>query len=316
MKISIAMCTYNGTRFLEHQLNSIAAQELQPLELIICDDGSSDTTLQIIDAFCETVLFPVHVHRNSTNLGSTKNFQKAIELCRGDLIALCDQDDYWSPDKLNTMSSVLEENPNVAGVFSNAHLIDQDGQLVQGDLWQRGTFTLTEQKNFTKLLAPYRLIARDTVTGATLLFRASYVHQLVPISAEWIHDGWIALILASVAELRPLPACPMSYRLHAAQQVGLHDTSWYSHLATRKEKALASHLQMVRRLSAMADRLEALNVSPDILRALQHRISFYVRRAQLLGFSRTRRLVGTTRLLPGYFTHANGIMSLLRDIFH
>jgi len=101
MKISVAMCTYNGSRFLENQLNSIGAQEVQPFELVICDDGSTDSTVQIIEAFRETVSFPVHLHRNSTNLGSTRNFQEAIELCRGDIIALCDQDDYWLPPQNN-----------------------------------------------------------------------------------------------------------------------------------------------------------------------------------------------------------------------
>ena len=316
MRISIAMCTYNGARFLEQQLRSIGAQVLQPFELIICDDGSTDTTAQIVNAFSQAVSFPVHFHRNLTTLGSTKNFEKAIKLCRGDLIALCDQDDFWSPDKLNTMSLTFETDPQVAGVFSNAHLIGQDGESLPGDLWQRAAFSKKERKKFSRSSAPYRLMARDTITGATLLFRTCYVGQLVPISTEWVHDGWIALILASIADLRPLPACPMSYRLHAAQQVGLKERSWYPHLATKKEEALASHLQMVRRLSDMAERLDALEASPKVLGALRHRIKFYARRAEILGLSRARRLPAEVHLAPSYFVHAGGITSLLRDFFH
>ena len=316
MKISVAMCTYNGERFLEHQLNSIGSQELEPFELVICDDNSTDATAQIVDAFRQAVSFPVHFLRNPTNLGSTKNFEKAIQLCRGDLIALCDQDDYWLPEKLSTMSAVFEASPQIAGVFSNARLIDQGGEFVQGDLWTRGRFSSHERTKFTKMSAPYRLMARDTVTGATLLFRASYVSQLVPISTEWVHDGWIAMILASIAELQPFPACPMSYRLHASQQIGLRERPWYSHLTTQKEKALASHLQMIRRLSAMVDRLETLNVDPSILVALRHRAKFYAGRADVLRLPRPRRLAPALRLIASYFTHADGVVSLLRDLSH
>ena len=316
MNISIAMCTYNGKQFLQHQLDSIATQQLQPFELVICDDGSTDTTAQIVDAFRKAVSFPVYFHRNAVNLGSTKNFEKAIQLCQGEVIALCDQDDFWAPEKLAIMSAVFESNPQIAGVFSNANLMDQDGNIVQGDLWTRGKFPPNDTRRFTKSAAPFRLMARDTVTGATLLFRACYLNQLLPISHEWVHDGWIAMILASIAELRPLPACPMSYRLHASQQVGLKEVPWHAHLKTHKESAIASHAQMVRRLSAMLARLEALNAHPNIVTALRHRTHFYAGRADVLHLPRSRRFAPAARLLSGYFTQAGGVTSLLRDLFH
>ena len=96
MNISVAMCTYNGDLFLEEQLRSIAAQTRQPYEVIVCDDGSTDGTEEIISAFRNAVGFPVHVKRNSINLGSTKNFEQAIGICTGDAIALCDQSFEWA----------------------------------------------------------------------------------------------------------------------------------------------------------------------------------------------------------------------------
>ena len=97
MKISVAMCTFNGSRYLEEQLGSVAQQSLSPFELVVCDDGSTDATVEIVHRFALRSPFPVYLHQNVTNLGSTRNFEQAIQLCRGEAIALCDQDDYWLP---------------------------------------------------------------------------------------------------------------------------------------------------------------------------------------------------------------------------
>ncbi len=137
MNISVAMCTYNGCRFLAGQLESIGQQTTRPSELIICDDGSTDSTAEIVRAFGEEAPFPVRFIRNEVKLGSTKNFEKAILRCSGDAIALCDQDDVWQKDKLEWVARVLESEPDVAGVFSDALLIDENSRPMPGTLWQR-----------------------------------------------------------------------------------------------------------------------------------------------------------------------------------
>ena len=135
MQISVAMCTYNGQKYLEEQLNSIAVQSLLPIELVICDDGSADDTAEIVRQFSSTAPFPVHFFKNERNLGSTKNFEKAVSLCVGELIALSDQDDVWVPEKLARLAAVLAANPSVGGVFSNAQLIDGASRPLERLLW-------------------------------------------------------------------------------------------------------------------------------------------------------------------------------------
>ena len=88
MRISIAMCTYNGALHLHEQLDSFTSQSYPPNELIVCDDGSTDDTVSLIENFATHSTFPVRISRNERNLGSTKNFEKAISLCGGDLIDL------------------------------------------------------------------------------------------------------------------------------------------------------------------------------------------------------------------------------------
>ena len=96
MKISIAMCTYNGAEFLPAQLQSILTQSRPPDEIIICDDRSTDDTQALLKKFATESPIPIAVHINDHNLGSVKNFERTISLCTGDVIALSDQDDVWA----------------------------------------------------------------------------------------------------------------------------------------------------------------------------------------------------------------------------
>lgn len=324
MKISVAMCTYNGSRYLQQQLHSIGQQTVAPYELVICDDGSSDSTEEIIQRFRGSVSFPVAFQRNAQNLGSTRNFEQAIRLCHGDGIALCDQDDVWDPTKLADMGTVLDEHPGLAGVFSNASLMDEHSTPQLGNLWQRSGFTQLRQRSFNRQTAPDQLINRDTVTGATLLFRASYIPILFPIPTEWIHDGWIALLLASVAEIKPLATLPMTYRLHTHQQVGLKQTPLRTHFATEKKSALKFSLTQASRFRLLLARLEEIDstedslykVSPALFEKVNRRIRFYETRALILNLSAARRLRAATQLLPEYRLYEKGMFSLLRDLMH
>lgn len=104
MKISIALATFNGARFLKEQLESLAEQTILPIELVVADDGSTDETLSILERFSNAAPFQVLVYRNDQRLGYGMNFLKAASLCSGDVIAFCDQDDVWLPVKLERLS--------------------------------------------------------------------------------------------------------------------------------------------------------------------------------------------------------------------
>ena len=105
---SIALATYNGEKFLQRQLDTLAAQTRLPDEMAVCDDGSTDGTLEILRQFAETAPFPVRIFQNLKNLGPGRNFRKAFSLCEGDVTFFCDQDDVWFPEKLETLVRDLE----------------------------------------------------------------------------------------------------------------------------------------------------------------------------------------------------------------
>ena len=128
--ISIALCTYNGAHFLEAQLNSLAGQTRQPLEIVICDDGSDDETDGIIRNFSCTAPFQVHYIKNDDRLGYSRNFMKAASFCQGDLISFCDQDDIWYPGKLKKVEQYFL-NEEVVLAYHAVDLVDSEGVFIR-----------------------------------------------------------------------------------------------------------------------------------------------------------------------------------------
>jgi len=249
MLFSIALCTYNGAKYLREQLESIAIQTFLPDEMVVCDDRSQDDTLKILERFKSEAPFPVAIHQNEENLGSTRNFEKAILLCSGDIIVLCDQDDVWKPNKLERLEEAFQANPEAGYVFSDAELVDEDLKPLKRRLWDSYSFRGNTLERFlnrdqfncfispkfiTGATLPSRaqkvisklLVVHHYVTGATMAFRAEVGKQAMPFPTEghWIHDGWIALVASSIGAWGvPINETLIDYRQHPHQQLGTPD---------------------------------------------------------------------------------------------
>jgi glycosyltransferase involved in cell wall biosynthesis len=220
-RISVALCTFNGERFLPRQLASMQQQTRLPDELVVCDDGSTDQTVAIVRSFASSVSFPVKVFTNQRNLGSTKNFEQAIQLCSGDLIALSDQDDIWLPNRIARSEQELEQHPEAGLVFSDGEIVDDQDRPVGSRMWPSAQFSQALCEELTAgqydLLFQYRF-----VTGATVMFRSHLRAVCLPIPPDWIHDEWLAAMIPAFAKLRPIDEPLIFYRRHASQQVGLY----------------------------------------------------------------------------------------------
>ena len=223
-KISIAMCTYNGCKFLQEQLDSISSQTRLPDELIVCDDGSSDSTLSILKDFSDSAKFPVRIRCNSSRLGISKNFEQAISLARGNLIALCDQDDIWRHDKLEILVQQLCEKPEVGYVFTDAIVINELGETIHESLWKEVVFDRQQYAIFSRgPVGQLRVLFRgNKVTGATMAFRAMLKAISLPIPELWAHDAWIAFA-SSINGIRGLAIHEplIYYRRHHGQAAGI-----------------------------------------------------------------------------------------------
>jgi glycosyltransferase involved in cell wall biosynthesis len=127
--VSIAMATYNGCKHIQRQLGSLAAQTRLPTELVVTDDCSTDDTIAIVDEFAKSAPFTVKVIRNDARLGYRANFMRAANLCCSDLIAFCDQDDFWYSDKIAKSTRPFGD-PEVLLSYHNADVVTEDGSRI------------------------------------------------------------------------------------------------------------------------------------------------------------------------------------------
>lgn len=218
--ISVAMCTFNGAAFVGAQLQSIAAQTRLPDELVICDDGSSDGTTDTIRDFASTSVFPTRVVVNKTNHGSTRNFENAITLCSGTIVALADQDDFWYPQKLERLERAFFPANSAAAAFSDADLIDDKSSPLGGRLWRTFGFDASEQHQCGDGHALDVLLRHPVVTGATMAFRRKLFDAMTPIPTNQIHDRWLSFLLAVCGRYEVISEPLMAYRRHSRQQIG------------------------------------------------------------------------------------------------
>ena len=129
IRFSVAMCTYNGAQFVEQQLDSILKQTLPPSQLIICDDGSTDNTVELIENALRNTAISHRIIRNACNLGVIRNFEQAIAACDGSHIVLADQDDAWHRERLAYTAAAIEAQTDTtpALYYFEPDIIDADG---------------------------------------------------------------------------------------------------------------------------------------------------------------------------------------------
>ncbi len=224
MKISVALCTYNGAAFINKQLDSILNQKINKIdEIVICDDNSTDNTLEILDYYQQTYPDIFKVFKNEINIGSTKNFEKAIKFCLGDYIFFADQDDIWKEDKVQKILDVFKKNPDAEGVFSNADMVDKSDNLIANlTIWDSIFFL---EKDLAKPIDFFDLISKNgnVVTGATLCIRNKIIDLILPLENDNFHDEQIAIQLALRKSLFYSTENLISYRIHDEQQIGMRN---------------------------------------------------------------------------------------------
>lgn len=329
MRLSVALCTYNGERFLREQLDSIAAQTRPPDELLVSDDRSTDGTLKLVESFAARAPFPVRLRVNDVNVGSTLNFDRAVALCSGDVIALCDQDDVWLPEKLRRLEEVFEADEGVGLVFSDALVVGEDLSPAGRRLWD-WTFTRAERRAFERRGAFRALLRRNVVTGATLAFRARFKPLVLPIPADlnMIHDGWIALVLAAVSRVVALPEPLVRYRQHGGQQLGVSQGPGLNGSGGRfvfdgspagRAGYYAGEVRKVERLAERLRRAAAGGEWPPDFKARLTTLEELAAHYRVRGNTRAGRVERTTAVLREllrlrYHRYSNGLSSAALDL--
>ncbi len=221
MKTSVALCTYNGEKFLKQQIDSILNQTVKVDEIVVCDDQSTDATVSILNSYKEKHPDIFKIHLNEKNLRSVKNFEKAISLCENEIIFLCDQDDVWTPEKVEVYHNYFQNHPEIKVVASNGFGIDENGKLLDViTIWDVIGFLRAKKMelNFYDILN----FSGNFATGATMAIKKEFLPKTLPfpIAKGFHHDEWLALVAAKEQKFDFIHDKTFYYRKHDNQQVG------------------------------------------------------------------------------------------------
>lgn len=215
------MATYNGERFILEQLQSIAAQTRLPTEIVVSDDGSTDATLAMVERFAATAPFEVRIMPPHARLGFADNFLHAAEHCRGDFVALSDQDDQWLPDKLALTAQRMTDDASLLAIHP---LIVTDAALAPvGLTWNQGI-------NADRVIEPLALDPYNTGFGNSMMFDRAVLQPIsrgdrpqqpdqphLPLS----HDHWIYTLCAALGRISHVATPLLCYRQHGSNTYGL-----------------------------------------------------------------------------------------------
>jgi glycosyltransferase involved in cell wall biosynthesis len=316
--VSVAMCTCQGGRYVREQLQSIAAQDRPPDELVICDDRSSDETIAAIRQFAESAPFPVHLEVNAERLGCSANFGRAISRCGGAWIFLADQDDVWMPHKIGRVLEVVARNLEVGLVFSDAVMVDARRQPLGYRLWESLCLSPRERRQLAAGRAIDVLLRRNVISGLAMAFRRQYRELILPVPAGWVHDGWIALLIAAVARCAAVGEPLVEYRQHPAQLIGGLKRSLYQQYLRGKEKGPGDYQLVADNYRAARERLNSFRgrlLDPGLLAALDEKVRHFQTRAGVRAGREGRLPAVLGEFLHGrYGRYSSGWKSLAQDL--
>jgi glycosyltransferase involved in cell wall biosynthesis len=240
--ISVPIFTYNGEKFLEQQLESIYAQTYKNLEVIACDDASSDKTVNILKKYHNSYGLKYFVHEK--NVGVSQNVAKAFSLCTGDFIAPSDQDDVWKPEKLQLLIDNIGDS---SLIYSLSTPIDENDNPLDSSFYSREQY-IEGHNNLGFLF-------ENCVSGHTMMFKKELLPYLDTLPNTVYPDWWIAFVASSYGDISFFDEPLVYYRRHSSQltqQSKKQTTTLLSRLHS-KEKHKKSDIQKIsKRLESFA----------------------------------------------------------------
>ncbi len=331
LKASVAICTFNGEEFVSTQLESILAQSRPPDEIILCDDGSTDATVNIAEEIAHQHPGKIRIFRNQRNLGYCRNFEAAISRTSGDVVFPCDQDDFWFPDKVATMLRPFVEDPEVVLVYCDAALTDRSLQPTGQTVFDR-----RKGVELRKTLTLRQLSRGVPFNGPMMAFHSrlkSFVIPICPLSMQWGHDHWIGYIAYAIGHTTVIDHPLVYYRRHQKNTGGdseldgglLHQWNSVKRIYSGEKGRLEYRdrrrgwEEMVGRLREIRNRGSLLK-SPakldELLKESELCLQFAEARETLKKANRSERIAGALRLLfeGSYHRHARGAKSLIQDL--
>lgn len=214
--VAILMSTYNGELFLKEQINSLLLQTVNNLKIYIRDDGSNDSTKNILSAYCKEHPDKFKIYFGD-NIGSSSSFLWLLQNIEADIYFFCDQDDIWEDHKVHEHIIHYDRESTPKMVFSDMSVLGN----------QETTFLKMQKLDPQFLVSkPLRLLCQNCIAGTSMSFNLAarntiLKHAKFPDGV--IHDHWISVLILMNGEVEFIPASLVKYRLHENNQVGAHN---------------------------------------------------------------------------------------------
>lgn len=246
--ISVAMASYNGEAFIKKQLDSILAQTLAVDEIVIVDDGSSDTTIKMIKDYQEKYQDKIMLYENKKNLGYRKNFMKALSLTKGDYIFLCDQDDMWMKNKVEVMINMIK-NHDIQLLCSSFDVIDEFDQpvtiITQQGYCNKNYYKREVLEDALVQIPLEDLVYRNSCQGCSMLMTRELCNQFLEVADETLPHDWELNMLAASRNGSYFYNHPLFlYRRHSHNTIGIA-LSLDAHKTSKEKMALQSRIELI-----------------------------------------------------------------------
>ncbi len=318
--ISVAICTYNGQNYINEQLLSISKQSILPDEVIICDDASTDQTVQTINRFIDSSNLNIKLFTNPFNIGYTSNFERCLNYCSYDYIFLSDQDDVWDSNKIEAIIPFFQTNKNILGVTHDGRLVDEKLK------WSGMTKNCQIRDGYGPNI--------KCITGALSCIRKDALKFILPIPVNIRgHDIWMNYIFeylpnlwifsdSILQDLRRHPDNTSQWVVNSFSKIGFFDV-FKDQIQTQPSVDYQDRLTMNHQFKIRLSNITLNELDPfspdfsDIIRKvnLEHN-AIILRQSLVNDNSKPSRILKAFKLyLSGGYSFFNGYKSLARDLF-
>jgi Glycosyl transferase family 2 len=254
--VSIALCTYNGARYIAEQLDSLLAQTHEDFEIVVSDDASADDTVAIIERYVRQDS-RIRLSVNAANVGFARNFERVLRECRGKWVAPCDQDDIWMPEKLSALLAAIGDRPLA---YCDSTLIDESGN-VQG-------YRMSDIVPMFSGDDPAPFAFGNCVSGHSLLARRTLIESALPVPEGFFYDWWLAAAAAAAGGVVHCASSLVCYRQHGSNVTAVRLAEMIREAGIRQAPSSARDLGEVRQRSSRDEKLQYLRETQWRLAAL------------------------------------------------